>query len=280
MALRSSDVILPEKVAFRQVKLRRSFERSPLFQMRNCIRLTLVFTLRYCSADRTIVKVQEFKRFRRMIRILRSLSGPAILSLLLMSSPSQLQGANASSKPAHLTCDSLVEPLGIDTEQPLFSWQLQDTAFGAHQTAYRLRIATSPAYLEVRKARCVGQRRGQVRPVRRREVCRRPAQATAALLLAGRVVGQGRKGISSQRRHLVGNRADEFRMDSEVDRLRSRGASPHSRVRRQVDHQCGRRKLQRQRRNAPRLSLELQRRQRPSSMQRSTSPEKIRSQPG
>ena len=83
-----------------------------------------------------------------MIRILRSLAGPAILSLLLMSSSSQLQGANASSKPAHLTCDSLVEPLGIDTEQPLFSWQLQDHSFGAHQTAYRLRIATSPSILK------------------------------------------------------------------------------------------------------------------------------------
>ena len=34
--------------------------------------------------------------------------------------------AAAAQKPAHLTCDSLDHPLGIDSSQPLFSWQLQD----------------------------------------------------------------------------------------------------------------------------------------------------------
>ncbi len=85
----------------------------------------------------------------------RSISGPPVLSVFLtvlsaflMGSPLQLHAANASAKPDHLTCDSLVQPLGIDTDQPQFSWQLQDPAFGAHQTAYRLRIATSPAILK------------------------------------------------------------------------------------------------------------------------------------
>src|ERR1700749_4814134 len=50
-------------------------------------------------------------------------------------------------KPAHLTCDSLTEPLGIDTEQPSFSWQLQDARSGARQTAYRIGIATKPTLL-------------------------------------------------------------------------------------------------------------------------------------
>src|SRR3984885_616422 len=56
--------------------------------------------------------------------------------------------ASASAgKPQHLTCDSLEHPLGIDSTQPLFSWQLQDDGFGARQTAYRIKVATKPALL-------------------------------------------------------------------------------------------------------------------------------------
>ena len=50
-------------------------------------------------------------------------------------------------KPAHLTCDSLDRPLGIDSSQPLLSWQLQDTGFGARQTAYRIEVASAPTLL-------------------------------------------------------------------------------------------------------------------------------------
>jgi alpha-L-rhamnosidase len=55
--------------------------------------------------------------------------------------------ASASLKPAHLTCDSLDQPLGIDSIQPQFAWKLQDAGFGARQTAYRLEVATKPALL-------------------------------------------------------------------------------------------------------------------------------------
>ena len=55
--------------------------------------------------------------------------------------------AGSSSKPGHLKCDSLENPLGIDSSQPLLSWQLQDTAFAARQTAYRVAVATKPAML-------------------------------------------------------------------------------------------------------------------------------------
>jgi alpha-L-rhamnosidase len=82
-----------------------------------------------------------------MFSAFRSISGAVVFSALLLCSASQLHAA----KPAHLTTDSLVQPLGIDTEQPLFSWQLQDAAFGARQTAYRLRVATSPALLKSAK---------------------------------------------------------------------------------------------------------------------------------
>ncbi|HEY4047396.1 MAG TPA: family 78 glycoside hydrolase catalytic domain [Acidobacteriaceae bacterium] len=47
-------------------------------------------------------------------------------------------------KPSNLKCDSMVTPIGIDTPQPEFSWQLQDQRFGAKQTAYEIQIATTP----------------------------------------------------------------------------------------------------------------------------------------
>src|SRR5208282_6492464 len=51
--------------------------------------------------------------------------------------------ASASAgKPQHLTCDSLEHPLGIDSAQPLLSWQLKDDGFAARQTAYRIEVAT------------------------------------------------------------------------------------------------------------------------------------------
>ena len=46
-------------------------------------------------------------------------------------------------RPAQLRCDSLVNPLGIDDPQPVFSWQLQSGAPGARQTAYRVEVAAS-----------------------------------------------------------------------------------------------------------------------------------------
>ena len=74
----------------------------------------------------------------------RSILSLAVFPALILLSTSQLHAA----KPSHLTCDSLAQPLGIDTDQPQFSWQLQDPAYGARQSAYRLRIATSTALLK------------------------------------------------------------------------------------------------------------------------------------
>jgi len=54
-------------------------------------------------------------------------------------------------KPAHLTCDSLDRPLGIDSSQPLLSWQLRDAGFGARQTAYRIEVASAPTLLSGHK---------------------------------------------------------------------------------------------------------------------------------
>jgi alpha-L-rhamnosidase len=47
--------------------------------------------------------------------------------------------------PTHLRCESLDTPLGIDTPQPHFSWQLDDARRGARQTAYRIEVFSQPA---------------------------------------------------------------------------------------------------------------------------------------
>ncbi len=61
--------------------------------------------------------------------------------------------ASASAgKPRHLTCDAMDHPMGIDSAQPVFSWQLEDDGFAARQTAYRIEIATKPTLLTGGKA--------------------------------------------------------------------------------------------------------------------------------
>ena len=51
--------------------------------------------------------------------------------------------AFAQGKPEKLECESLVTPLGVDTKQPVLSWQLRDVRFGAKQTAYQIQVALS-----------------------------------------------------------------------------------------------------------------------------------------
>jgi alpha-L-rhamnosidase len=60
-------------------------------------------------------------------------------------------GVAQASRPVHLQCDSLTNPLGVDDPHPLFSWQLQDPAQSAKQTAYELQIATDPSLLAAEK---------------------------------------------------------------------------------------------------------------------------------
>jgi alpha-L-rhamnosidase len=49
-----------------------------------------------------------------------------------------------------LRCEHIVNPLGIDTETPRFSWKISDLSGdrGQHQTAYHLLVASSPEKLE------------------------------------------------------------------------------------------------------------------------------------
>jgi alpha-L-rhamnosidase len=75
------------------------------------------------------------------------LSRAALLAIVPICLLPPALAASASLKPAHLTCDSLDQPLGIDSAQPQFAWKLQDVGFAARQTAYRLEVATKPALL-------------------------------------------------------------------------------------------------------------------------------------
>jgi alpha-L-rhamnosidase len=77
--------------------------------------------------------------------LLTSLTCLFVLTIAASAAPAAL-------KPIHLTCDSLVEPLGIDDEKPQFSWQLQDARDGAHQTDYRVEVASKPSLLAAGKA--------------------------------------------------------------------------------------------------------------------------------
>ena len=60
--------------------------------------------------------------------------------------------AFAESGPVHLQVDNLDHPLGIDDATPRFSWELNDPARGARQTAYRVLVASRPDLLEDGKA--------------------------------------------------------------------------------------------------------------------------------
>lgn len=55
--------------------------------------------------------------------------------------------ALASAAPVHLRCDHLENPLGIDSAQPGFSWQSDNTERNWRQSAYRVWVATKPDLL-------------------------------------------------------------------------------------------------------------------------------------
>jgi alpha-L-rhamnosidase len=68
-----------------------------------------------------------------------------IVTLAMVAPPMIAATVSAPSKPIALKCDSLVEPLGIDSPKPLFSWQLQDKGWGAKQSAYQILVSSRPA---------------------------------------------------------------------------------------------------------------------------------------
>src|ERR1017187_186992 len=83
----------------------------------------------------------------RESRFMRELSRLCTVLLLLYIPPAHTQALTLD-KPNALQCDSLSTPIGDDTKRPLFSWKLQDSRFGAKQTAYRILVATNPGVLK------------------------------------------------------------------------------------------------------------------------------------
>jgi len=85
-----------------------------------------------------------------LIRVANRCALAGLLALVFL--PVMHPAPPSSGKPVNLTCDSLSNPLGIDDASPLFSWQLQDSRFGAHQSAYQLQVASNPESLAAGKA--------------------------------------------------------------------------------------------------------------------------------
>jgi len=75
------------------------------------------------------------------------------LALLFAAAAAHLPAQNpaAATGPTELCVDNLPHPLGIDDPTPKFSWQLNDPARGAKQTAYQVEVASTAASLTAAK---------------------------------------------------------------------------------------------------------------------------------
>jgi alpha-L-rhamnosidase len=76
---------------------------------------------------------------------LRIVCAFVFLLAIVGTTPTIWGASTPPSKPIALKCDSLVEPLGIDTLEPRLSWQLQDKGWGAKQTAYEILVSKRPS---------------------------------------------------------------------------------------------------------------------------------------
>lgn len=72
--------------------------------------------------------------------------------VLALALPAVAVSAGLPPGPVELRVDNLQTPLGIDDQAPRFSWQLQDSARGAKQTAYEVQVASSADLLAQDKA--------------------------------------------------------------------------------------------------------------------------------
>jgi len=88
------------------------------------------------------------RTFRNYSRTLSLGTGLTAACLLLFAVAASAQSA----KPAKLECESLSTPLGMDSQEPVLSWKIQDTRPGARQTAYEIQVAFSVSSLEAGKA--------------------------------------------------------------------------------------------------------------------------------
>src|SRR5579863_7035389 len=76
-------------------------------------------------------------RVEKMLRI----AGMTVVCALLFASTVSAQ----STRPVKLECESLSTPLGMDSKEPLLSWQMEDSRAGARQTAYQIVVGPTEA---------------------------------------------------------------------------------------------------------------------------------------
>ncbi len=82
-----------------------------------------------------------------MIRVLSRQLTAVYATMILLAvfvTALPIEAASVDTRPVGLKCDSMVEPLGIDTVNPLLSWRLQDKSWGAKQTAYQIMVSSKP----------------------------------------------------------------------------------------------------------------------------------------
>ena len=72
--------------------------------------------------------------------------------LMIVAGMGLLVARGWAAGPVKLQVDNLTNPLGIDDAAPSFSWQIEDGARGAKQTAYEVQVASSAAGLKQGKA--------------------------------------------------------------------------------------------------------------------------------
>src|SRR5262249_43577523 len=94
------------------------------------------------SGDRG--RIPEENKVMRQPANWPSISAWALLACLTLAAPPAF---SQSGRPENLRCESLALPLGVDARQPVFSWQLRDTGYGAKQSAYQLEVASSEKLL-------------------------------------------------------------------------------------------------------------------------------------
>ena len=67
----------------------------------------------------------------------------ALFAICCLVSLMALTVAAEPLKPVHLTCESLENPIGVDSIHPSLSWKLESDKRGEKQTAYRVLVASS-----------------------------------------------------------------------------------------------------------------------------------------
>ena len=82
------------------------------------------------------------------MRYLNAASAAFVFVAGLMA-PSRVTAAGSAHaiRTSHLECDHLIDPLGLDDPQPQLSWQMDSAGPGAAQTAYQIKVATTPEKL-------------------------------------------------------------------------------------------------------------------------------------